>query len=509
MMFSSNKETHNPKRFDFKHGLLQNYSYINFRMLLKILGFLLLIETAFMIIPAVVSMSYGEYDFKGFLYSILITAVSGTALVNLRPQNRDMRKREAILLTGLTWIILSLFGMLPFMLCRTGMNITDAFFETMSGFTTTGASSIETLNDVPKGILLWRCMIQWVGGMGIILFTLAVVPMLNYQGGIQLFNAEVTGITHDKLRPRVSSTAKSLWIVYTTLTLALTICLALSDMSIFDACCYGLSTMSTGGFATSDMSQVVNNSSYIKIIATVFMFLGGVNFALIFRMAHGEFKYALRNDAFKWYCAIVVICYILLCIHLLSSGEKHSIEDYTVSPLFQAVSILSSTGLIDPEFSRWGEAATVVFVVMMFIGACAGSTSGGAKIDRIIVMLKFLKNEFYKVMHPNAVTTIRMNGKGTPHTLVSKALGFLFLYIAVILVGAMALIIIGMPMSDSFFCTLSAISNTGLGTDTTGIGGNYQYIPDAAKWILSIIMLIGRLELYTIILWFTPVFWKK
>ena len=489
--------------------MFKKYSYINFRMLLKVLGFLLLIEAAFMVIPVVVGFCFGEEETLHFVYAALLTLVGGMGLVNLRPRTREMRKREAILLTGLTWIIMSLFGMIPFLLCRTHLSVTDAFFETMSGFTTTGASVLESLSNVPKSILLWRCIIQWIGGMGIILFTLAVVPMLNYQGGIQLFNAEVTGITHDKLRPRVSSTAKSLWLVYIVLTVAIIVCLCFSEMSTFDAFCYGLSTMSTGGFATSDMSVVATSSMYVKIVMCVFMFLGGVNFALIFRAACGEFRYTLRNDTFKWYVWIILICYACLCFNLIINGMVETVADVTIDPLFQAISIISSTGLTEPDFNDWGSLSVIVLTIMMFTGACAGSTSGGAKIDRVIVVIKFIKNEFYKIMHPNAVTTISMNGKGTDNMLVAKVLAFMFLYLLVILGSGSVISMLGMPAGDSFFCALSAISNTGLVTDATGIAGNYMNVPDLAKWILSLVMLIGRLELYTILLWFMPVFWKK
>lgn len=490
--------------------MVRGYSYINFMMLLKVMGFLLLVESAFMIPSVVVGFSYMEKDALRFLLAAFVTLLAGVGLVNLKPTNRDMRKREAILLTGFTWIIFSLFGMLPFIFCSTHLSITDAFFETMSGFTTTGASVIQSLQDVPRSLLLWRCVIQWIGGMGIILFTLAVVPMLNYQGGIQLFNAEVTGITHDKLRPRVSSTAKGLWLVYIGLTAALVIFLLFSKMDCFDSFCYALSTMSTGGFATSDMSLTAEGSLYIKIIVTAFMFIGGINFALIYRASRGEFRFCTRNDSFKWYTAAVMIAYLALCIGLVFNHHMiDSIEDVTIDPLFQAVSILSSTGLTEPDFSDWGPSAVIVLTIMMFIGACAGSTSGGAKIDRIIVLFRYIKNEFYKIMHPNAVTTITINGRGTSPMLVSKVIAFLFLYFLVILLTGSLLTMLGLPISDSFFCALSAISNTGLGTEATGVGGNFMLIPDVGKWLLALTMLTGRLELYTILLWFTPVFWKK
>lgn len=420
-----------------------------------------------------------------------------------------MGKREAVVLTGLIWVILSMFGMLPFLICGTHLSVTDAFFETMSGFTTTGASVLNSLADVPRSILIWRCVVQWIGGLGIILFTLAVVPMLNYQGGMQLFNAEVTGITHDKLRPRISFTAQSLWIVYIALTTLLVLLLSFSDMSLFDAICYGLSTMSTGGFATSDMSISETSGLYVKLILIIFMFLGGVNFSLIYKAIHGQFRQAFKNDALKWYIIIIAVCYIILTLNLVLQGLVDSADDVTIDPLFQAVSILTSTGLTEPDFSDWGPIATILLIVMMMMGACAGSTSGGAKIDRFIVLFKFLKNEFYKMMHPNAITTVSINGKGTPQSVLMKTLAFLFLYVIVIVVGGAILALIGLPLKDSLFVSLSAISNTGLGTDITGISGNYYLVPDAAKWLLSFIMLVGRLELFTVLLLFVPSFWKK
>ncbi len=483
--------------------------YLNVRMLLRVIGWLLLIETAFMTIPFATGLIYREESAFMFLVCMGITATCGISMVSLHPKSREMGKREAIVLTGLIWVILSLFGMLPFLMCGTHLGVTDAFFETMSGFTTTGATVLDTLEGVPNSILLWRCIVQWIGGLGIILFTLAVVPMLNYQGGMQLFNAEVTGITHDKLRPRVSFTAQSLWLVYISLTTLLIVLLTFSEMSVFDAICYGLSTMSTGGFSNSDISISEAADTYVKILLTVFMFLGGVNFSLLFKAVTGKFKTVFQNDVLKWYIGIVFICYVLLLLNVWHQGLIHNVDDATIDPLFQAVSILTSTGITEPDFADWGSLSTVVLIIMMVMGACAGSTSGGAKIDRFLVLFKFLRNEFFKMMHPNAITTVSINGKGTPSTVVNKTLAFLFLYIIVILVGGTLLVLIGLPLKDSFFICLSAISNTGLGTDVTGISGNYALVPDAGKWLLSFIMLVGRLELFTILLIFIPSFWRK
>ena len=487
----------------------QHKGYLNVKMLLRVIGWLLMIEAAFMAIPCIVGLFYNEHSIMQFLLCMGITAGCGMGMVSLKPNSREMGKREAVVLTGLTWIILSLFGILPFITCSTNLSVTDAFFETMSGFTTTGATVLNSLEGVPHSLLLWRCIVQWIGGLGIILFTLAVVPMLNYQGGMQLFNAEVTGITHDKLRPRISFTAQSLWIVYICLTSILIILLGFSDMSVFDAFCYGLSTMSTGGFSNSDMSVTEMGSTYIKTVLMFFMFLGGVNFAIIYKVVCGNFKSAFKNDVLRWYLAIIFICYVVLTINVVAQGLAHNIDDVTIDPLFQAVSILTSTGLTEPDFADWGPLAVIVLIIMMVMGACAGSTSGGAKIDRFIVLFKFIKNEFFKMMHPSAVTTVCINGKGTPSSVVQKTLAFLFVYIMVILVGGTILVIMGLPLKDSFFVCLSAISNTGLGTDITGIGGNFALIPNGAKWLLSFIMLVGRLELFTILLLFVPSFWRK
>ncbi len=484
-------------------------SYINFRMLLRIVGWLLIIESAIMVIPCSVGIIYGEGSVIPFLISIGITAAVGFSLRSLRPKNRDMGQREAILLTGLTWVILSLFGMLPFLLCRTHFTITDAFFETMSGFTTTGASVLDSLENVPHSILLWRCIDQWIGGLGIILFTLAIVPMLNTSGGMMMFNAEVTGITHDKLQPRIGNTSKGLWMVYIVLTLTLIILLLCSEMNVFDSLCYGLSTMSTGGFGNSDLSIGKWNSIYIKIVMTIFMFLGGVNFSLLFGLSQGRWRGILKNDALKWYASIIIICYLIFTLNIFFRGIGKNISDYTIDPLFQAISILSSTGLTEPDFHDWGPVSIIALVVMMIMGACAGSTSGGAKIDRFIMLIRFLRNEFYRMMHPNAIRTVVINGKGTPQPILMKTLAFLFMYIIVIILGATGLMMCNLPLKDSIFCSLSAVSNTGLGTDITGIAGNYSQVSDLAKWILCFLMLTGRLELYTVLLIFTPGFWKK
>ncbi len=484
-------------------------AYINLPILLRVIGVLLFIEACFMFIPFLVARIYGESQHYPFLISMCITLVVSLAAMRIKPRYRDMGKREAILLTSLTWVILSLFGMLPFLLVGSHTSVTDAFFETMSGFTTTGMSVLGSLDDVPHSILIWRCITQWFGGMGIILFTLAVVPMLNYQGGIMLFNAEVTGITHDKLAPRVSYTAKSLWLIYIVLTVMLILFLMCSEMNAFQAICYGLSTMSTGGFSTTDLSITEWDNLYIKVVMAVFMFLGGVNFSLIYQGANGRFSQLRHNTVFKWYVLWILAGYLMFCLNVLRHGLYHDISDLTIDPMFQSISLVSSTGMTEPDFADWGGVAVITSVVLMFTGACAGSTSGGAKLDRVIILLKFLRNEFFKMMHPNAVTTVQINGKGTSYVLVQKVLGFLFLYIMIIMLGGTLLTIMGLGLRDSFFYALSSVSNAGLGPEMAGVTQHYATVCDGAKWLMAFLMLVGRLELYTVLLLFTPMFWRK
>ncbi|MDE6697120.1 MAG: TrkH family potassium uptake protein [Muribaculaceae bacterium] len=488
---------------------LKHNAYINLPMLMRTVGWLLMVLSGFMIFPLITSIIYGDSEIRPIIISMAITIGCAMGLMSLKPKSKEMGKREAILLTSLIWVILSMFGMLPFLLCGTHESISDAFFETMSGFTTTGASVLSSLKDVPHSLLLWRCMLQWIGGLGIILFTLAVVPMLNNKGGMLMFNEEVTGITHDKLRPRVSNTAKSLWGIYICLTITCILLLWFSRMNLFEAICHGLSTMSTGGFSTDDISIRDWNSPYIIIILTVFMFIGGVNFNLLFATVDGDWRKLLKNDAFKWFCMTILFGYLVFTISIIGKHHVHSWQEVTIVPLFQSVSILTSTGLVVPHFNHWGAVPFIVMLIFMAIGGCAGSTSGGAKIDRFIIFFKFLKNEMYRTMYPSAVKTVTVNGRGTSYVIVMKVLAFIALYFLVIFVGGFLLTVLGVPFNESFFYSLSAISNAGIGTEVQDGVSCFSMIPDAAKWILSFVMLTGRLELYTVLLLFTPAFWEK
>jgi len=477
---------------------------------MRIVGWLLMIEAGFMIFPTITCLIYDESDWIPFAATTALTASVGLVLAfRANPTSHQMGKRDGFLLTAMVWIVFSLFGLLPFLYCSNPLSYSDAFFEAMSGFTTTGASVITSVDDMSHGIHLWRAMMQWIGGMGIILFTLAVIPMLNHSGGMQMFNAEVTGITHDKIRPRISQTAKSLWFIYLLLTLILIVLLWLGPMDFFDSICHAFGAISTGGYSSESSGIVAwHGSVYIKSVLIVFMFLGGVNFGLIFKTLQGDFSALRRNDVFRTYVGVIAFMLVMFASSILLRGQYAGWESITIDPLFQIVSTITSTGFTVNNFESWGPFILALTFVMMFFGACAGSTSGGAKIDRILYLFKNSKNELYRCLYPNAVLSVKVNGRVVNPDLVSKVIAFLCIYMLLVVGGGMALTLFDVPIVDAFFSSFSCISNTGLGAGVTGYGNSYDILPDAAKWILSALMLIGRLEIFTVLVILTPSFWR-
>lgn len=490
--------------------MARRYYSVNFPILFRMIGLLLLIEAGFLVVPLVTCLIYLESDWKAFAWSLAATVAAGSAMTFcIHPSSNSMGKREGFLLTSLVWIFFSIFGMIPFMLMKNPMSVSDAFFEAMSGFTTTGATVLTSISHLSHGVIMWRSLIQWIGGMGIILFTLAVIPMLNHSGGMQMFNAEVTGITHEKLRPRISQTAKSLWMTYIVLTVMLFLLLLAGPMNFFESICHAFSTMSTGGFSTEDASVAAWDSTYIEVVLTVFMFLGGVNFALIFRAAHGDFRPLWKNDVFKMYIKVILVMYVLFVIGIIHQHQATSVRSLTLDPLFQIISTITSTGYTVTNFEKWGTFCLSLLFLLMFFGACAGSTSGGAKLDRMLYLFKNCGNEIVKCIHPNNIYTVFVNGKVVSNELVSKVIAFLCIYVILIMFGGMLLAALGLPLVDSFFSSFSCISNTGLGAGVTGYGGSYEIVPDAGKWVLAMLMMIGRLEIFTVIILFARSFWRK
>lgn len=485
-----------------------NIRLINYRSVIRLLAYLLLFEALFMLIPFGVCIGYGESDYYAFGIGVITTLLASTAiLTGVKAGRKDLGKREGYLLTFLVWIVFSLFGMIPFMVSKLSLGFTDAFCETMSGFTTTGCSVFGDIEILSHGMHMWRCLMQWVGGLGIMIFTLAVLPMLNSSGGMQMMNAELPGITKEKLSPRVSQTAKRLWLVYLLLTCLLACLLCFGPMDIFDGICHALSTMSTGGFSTRNESIGAWDSWYIRLVILVFMFIGGVNFALIYRASIGKIKASWHDEIFRVYVKAIIVITVLLIIGYIVNCHPAWSANVIVDPLFQVVSTISSTGFSVTNYQSWGSFVFPVVLVLMFVGASAGSTSGGCKLDRVVFLLKNCRNEINKCIHSNRVFSVSINGRVQSPELVSKVISFLWLYLGLILGGGMILVLLGMPISDSLFASLSCVGNTGLGAGVTA--ESFVGVPTAGKWVLSFLMLIGRLEIFTVLVLLSRGFWRK
>ena len=452
---------------------------INFAIVMRMQGWLLLIEAAFMLFPLVISWIYEEQtSLMAFIYSTAITAGAGAAMAfGIKPRNTSMHKREGLMLTAIIWVFFSLFGMLPYLFSDTFNNVTDAFFETMAGFTTTGSSVIRYVEEIPRGVLFWRAMTQWIGGMGIILFTLAVIPMLNQKGGIALFNAEVTGITHERLRPRVSQTAKDLWLIYIGLTAVLTILLYVGPMDWFDAICHAMTTTSTGGYSTKNVGLDYWNSSYVFLVVIIFMFIGGISFSLIVAVGRGNFKRLMNNNTLRWYCMTTLITTIAIMGYMTYKGFLDTHGDRFIYSAFDTLSAITSTG-----FSTF---------------------------DYGIVLLKNTANEFYRVLHTNSVRAVHVDGKPVPNHVVNKVNTFFTIYILIIMIVALYLTFFGVPVFDAMYTSMSAISNVGIGYGVTGPNSSWVVLHPGAKWVLAFEMMVGRLELFTVLVIFTRSFWKK
>lgn len=486
---------------------------INFAIVLRVVGWLLMIEALFMLVPLVVAILYEEMLIAAeFGVSVALTFATGLVMnYFIHPTSNTMRKREGLLLTATVWIFFSIFGMLPFLFSGTVSGVTDGFFEAMSGFTTTGASVITNVEILPRGVLFWRSMMQWIGGMGIILFTLAVIPMLNYKGGVSLFNSEVTGITHERMRPRVSQTAKSLWGIYLVFTIVLAVLLTVGPMDWYDALCHTMSTVSTGGFSTKNNGLHFWHDYYTDIVIILFMAMCGINFTIIYNVVvRGKFSEFKRSDTLKWYLFVIIAGSVIVFSRIIYMGFVEERDFAIVLSVFDTISAITSTGFATYDYEHEGNFIFFVLMILMFFGGMAGSTAGGAKIDRFVVLLKNIKNELYKVVHSNAVTSVRLDGKSVPHVIVEKVLAFLSIYVAVMVFMAVILTLFGMPAFDALFNSLSAISNIGFGYgEMTGGEDKFAMIPGVCKWLLAIEMMIGRLEVFTVLALLTPSFWKK
>ena len=483
---------------------------INTRLIFRILGSLLNIEAAFMLLCLVVSLYYGESDLIPLAITVGVTVLASLLFVLLgRGATNALSRRDAYLLVTVVWIAFAAFGSLPFLLGGYIDNMSDAFFETMSGLTTTGATTIDHVEGMPHGVLLWRSLTQWIGGLGIVFFTIAILPSF-VGGSIKIFAAEATGPVQSKLQPRLTMSAKALWGLYLVLTAGCALCFFIFGMGVFDAVNYAMTITATGGFATHDASTGYFNNPAIDWTAILFMFISGVSFALLYAaLFKGKIKHLLKNAEFRFYSLLALVSSAIIVLFLLRFNH-YSVGDAIRVSLFQVVSFLTTTGMFNEDAAQWHHITWVVLSLCMFFGGCAGSTAGGFKCARGVIALKILRNEILHRIHPKAILPVKVNDSTINTSGQITLIAFLMVYFVLCFIAYFIMILVGVDSTNSFTIALSCASNVGptLGLEI-GPTMSWSILPGFVKWILSALMLMGRLEIFTVLVIFTPAFWKN
>ena len=494
----------------------------NTKIISRSMGALLLIETLFMAIAYGVSLWYQEPDDLSFLVSTMLTLTAGlVCLLFGRNASNQVSEREGYVIVALVWVVFSAFGMLPYYLSGSIDSITDAWFETMSGFTTTGATVIGDVEAQSHGILFWRALTQWVGGLGIIVLCIALLPMFGLSG-MQLYAAEMTGVYYEKLSPRIADTSKKLWLLYIFLTITEAVLLSLFGMSPFDALCHSFATIATGGFSTYNLS-LINSSPAIQYTISAFMLLSGINFALIIHCLTGKARRLIEDEEAKWYIRAVLICTAVFTVGLILFNTLFhhlwNIDSFTDTLVhveqafrqgfFMSISALTSTGFAVVDYTLWPQLLWVLFFFMMFTGACSGSTSGGIKWVRILIFIKSGVAEFKRRIHPNAIMPIMLNNRPLGRDTISNIMAFMLWYIVILGFSILVFCGCGVHFDESIGAAVSAIGNVGVGIGQYGPAGSWADFPVVAKWWMTFVMLIGRLEIFTVLLLFTRALWKK
>ena len=482
---------------------------INRSIIFKIIGSLLFIEAILLLACLCMAVGYQEDDVLAFIITIILTTFTGIVLHFFgRHANNYMSRRDAYLVVTLSWIIFSLFGTFPFMISGYIPNFTDAYFETMSGFTTTGATIIDDVDKLPHGLLFWRSMTQWIGGLGIVFFTTAILPSF-VGGSVKVFAAEATGPVTTRLHPRLSTNAKWIWVVYLVLTISCILSYMICGMGWFDSINYAMGTTATGGFSTHTDSAEFFRSPAVEYIATFFCFISGTNFTLLYMSATlRSLKMMFKSEEFRFY-TFVVIAFSLFIMAQLMLHNGYDLEKAFRCGIFQVVSFITTTGLFNDDAAQWPHITWVVLATCMFLGACSGSTSGGFKSIRSVMMLKIIRNEFKQILHPNAILPIHVDGSNIPSQKRVTLLSFLAVYLLLCLFASFIFIAAGVDNTNAITITLSTLGNVGpsLGLEI-GPTMSWSMLPAGIKWVCSALMLIGRIEIFTILVIFTPAFWK-
>ncbi len=489
------------------------------RSVLNVLAALITLLGITMLGAAAWSWYYGDADLEGILQASGLTIAFGLPVWFFTRGKVQLSIKDGFAVVTFTWLAIGIFGALPFLFTDAIPNITDAFFESMSGVTTTGASIIDMsygeeggprgIESLSYGVLFWRSFVQWIGGMGIIVFSIAILPLLGV-GGVQLFKAEVPGPVPDKIKPRVRETAKILWLVYFGISLAEMLLLNFGGMSLFDAMCHMFTTMATGGFSTKNASIAGFNSVYIEYVIIFFMFLAGVNFTLHWRGIHGNLKSYFRDGEFKFYLGLIISFTVVIVIsNIIRSSEGVFTHTMFRDSLFQVVSILTTTGYATADYQLWGWFSQFLLLLMMFIGGSAGSTGGGMKIIRIMTITKYSLSEAKRLLHPKALIPVRVGRRLITDDVIRNTLSFFLFFVAAFVFTSLILTAMGIDLVTAIGATAASIGNIGPGLGDVGPTHNYAELPALAKWLLSFCMLLGRLEVFTVIVLFSRSFWKR
>lgn len=453
------------------------------------------------------ALYFDSGDERALLLSALASfTVGGVLFFSFSKQDQNIRKREGYMIVSLSWLLMSIFGMLPYILSGTIINFSDAIFETISGLTTTGATILQDIESTPKGVLFWRSMTQWIGGLGIIVLTVAIFPLLGI-GGIELFVAESPGPTSDKLHPRIRETAKRLWYVYVGLTILVGILYLVGGMTFYDAINHALTTTATGGFSTKNASMAYYTSPFIQYVAILFMFLAGTNFTVIYFGITGKFSRVWKSDEFKAYATVVIFLAISLSVPIYYySGQE--IEKSFRDTLFQVVSLITTTGFVTADYTSYHSGLTLLFFMFLFFGASAGSTSGGIKFVRHLTFFKNSWLEFKRIVHPRAVVPLKINGDRVTGKIITHIMNFLLIYLMIFTFGSVVIAIMGYDIMTAFGAVATSLGNVGPAIGKVGPMDNFAFFDPFSKIFLSFLMLLGRLELFTILVLFTPYFWR-
>lgn len=485
----------------------------------SIFGILILMESFFLGISSIVSLIYNENHWRTFLFTALGTAVLGAFYKWLGDNEKTphMTRADSFLVVALSWVVFSLIGMIPYILIA-NMDLASAFFETMSGFTTTGATCIPDIDPLPKSLLFWRSITQWIGGLGIVVFSFALIPVYELKNS-NIYSAEVTGLSLDKLRPKIGATARRMLIIYLLLTSLCALLYWLGPMSFYDAVCHSFTTIATGGFSTHSASIGYFNSSYLEYVATAFMLLSSVNFSLYYYLSIRRGKVLFTNEEFQVFFKIVGIAtlgfMLLFCFAPIPWQAAETLpkgfEETFRSSIFHVSSIITSTGFAAQKFDyvAWGPSFWMPTVCIMAIGACAGSTAGGIKIIRVLICAKSLLNELILQLHPRAVMGVRISGQIVPQDKVRRALAFIFIYIILVVIAMICYSLLGADVDTALGSSISMLSNVGPGTGSTGPASSFANVPDTGKYLMSFYMLVGRLEIFTVLFLFMPQYWKE